>query len=358
MCIRDSNTTYVSVDAVITRLTGVGGCGLDISDLDARIAGFARATPSGRAAKSVLPTDRVYDTDIASFYKNASIASGVITLTKEDDTTTTLTIPAAPDIDDLIKNVSLSGQVLTFTQQDDSVITITLPSSTGGLTQSQVDARIATYARATPSGRMAKAQLPSDAVYDDDLDDLIKNASLSGQVLTLTQNDDSAITITLPSGDLAQSFSWARSEVIFEHPETGGATSATSVNMDISPHSGRAGGRRIGTEFMTRDTTNNYFTMNAGFYLVSFYADLVNATSPTLIQVTVQRQQRGAGAWRTLTGLQYRHLIIRNGGSGSVPFLYQSNSNLDRLRLVCTYTGGSASSKLTAGWDVTRLTLG
>ena len=94
-----------------------------------------------------------------------------------------------------------------------------LPDVSGFLTESEVDNRIAGYARATPTGQIADAQIP-DAIMRDaeftlaavrnllslsaqEVDDLLTGGSISGSVLTLTQNDGSTITLNLPTGGQA-----------------------------------------------------------------------------------------------------------------------------------------------------------
>ena len=83
----------------------------------------------------------------------------------------------------------------------------------------EVDGHIAPYARATPTGQIADAQIP-DAIMRDaeftlaavrnllslsaqEVDDLLTGGSISGSVLTLTQNDGSTITLNLPTGGMS-----------------------------------------------------------------------------------------------------------------------------------------------------------
>ena len=72
----------------------------------------------------------------------------------------------------------------------------------GGLTQGEVDGRIATYARATPTGRIAQEQTFGNNFI---------GAGISGQVITFTQADGTTVPITLPGGGSTP----ARSSVLY-----------------------------------------------------------------------------------------------------------------------------------------------
>ena len=80
---------------------------------------------------------------------------------------------------------------------------------------SAVDARIAPYARILPSGEIADAQIPSGIMRDleftanavrallglsaTEVNDLFTGATISGQIITYTQNDGTTVAITIPS---------------------------------------------------------------------------------------------------------------------------------------------------------------
>ena len=78
----------------------------------------------------------------------------------------------------------------------------------GGITESAALALIATYARASsPTGRIAKDNIPSDVVYDADISQHIDDAEINGQIITFTRQNNDTFTITLPSssgGGLSQ----------------------------------------------------------------------------------------------------------------------------------------------------------
>ena len=79
-----------------------------------------------------------------------------------------------------------------------------------------IDARIATYARITPSGTIALAQLPSGVMLDSEftaaavrtllglsasqIDNIVVDVTATGQVITVTKADGTTNTINIPSG--------------------------------------------------------------------------------------------------------------------------------------------------------------
>ena len=84
------------------------------------------------------------------------------------------------------------------------------------LSNATIDARIASYARATPTGTIADAQIPASIMRDSEftaaavrnllgldateVDDLLTGATISNGVLTFTQNDGTDVTINIPEG--------------------------------------------------------------------------------------------------------------------------------------------------------------
>ena len=56
----------------------------------------------------------------------------------------------------------------------------------GGLSQSQVDARIASYARISPSGQIADAQIPASIARDSEVP---SNTDIDGRIATWARNN-------------------------------------------------------------------------------------------------------------------------------------------------------------------------
>ena len=149
--------------------TGGGGGGLTQSQVDARIADYARAAPSGTIADAQIPQSIARDTEVAAAVQaEASTRAAADTaLGRRIDG-----IPAAPAANRLVPSGGAAGQVLKkdsttdydVSWQDDEA------GSGGGLSEAQVDARIATYARATPTGTIPDAQIPAGITRDTELD--------------------------------------------------------------------------------------------------------------------------------------------------------------------------------------------
>ena len=117
-------------------------------------------------------------------------------------------------------SLTSSNELLVAFSQDDSDTHLRfwryIPSAAQGLDQAAVDARIAPYARAAPSGTIADAQIPDSIMRDAELtaatvrnllsltatevNNLFVGATIAGQVVTFTQNDGSTETITVPAG--------------------------------------------------------------------------------------------------------------------------------------------------------------
>ena len=319
---------------------------------------WAREGDTSRLPKAKLPSDAVYDTDLNDLVKNASISGQVLTLTQSDDTTITITIPTtsggggltAANIADVFKGVSISNRVLRFEQFDNTFLNLPLPTDVG-LTQAQTDARIAGFARETPSGRAAKTVLPTDVVYDADLNDLIKNASISGQVLTLTQNDDTTITITIPTTSTSGgtgSLSASMIRIQGRYPAAHGTSLATSNPVDLST----ARTVEFGTGFGLVDTAGNYFTLPIGLFAQDLVATILNeSTTMSNFGVFMQRSTDSGATWTTL-------FYASAGQETREDFAFFMNADADtRYRYITSWNNGDGTTALSLSTRITRLTV-
>ena len=77
----------------------------------------------------------------------------------------------------------------------------------GGLSQAEVDARIATYARIAPSGTIADAQIPSGIARDSELPTIRTDAEIDGRIATYARIAPSGTIATaqLPSANALDS---------------------------------------------------------------------------------------------------------------------------------------------------------
>ena len=244
------------------KLPDIGG--LSQSEVDARISTWARpGTPlssSGyRIPVAKLPTNVVYsaditnflvDSDVATLVAAVGVASGNLRITRRNGTTYDLTlpggltqaqvdaranarisatverwaqvdtatrIPAVKLPSNTVYSVASGGPVksvvastsnsdpigtLKITNWDDTEYKVTPPrlsSGGGGLTEAQVDARanarisatVETWAQIETATKIPSAKLPGG---------IVTGLSLSGSTLTVTKNDGTTGTITLPSG--------------------------------------------------------------------------------------------------------------------------------------------------------------
>ena len=101
-----------------------------------------------------------------------SIAGSVITLDRTEGLADlTLTI-AASNIPDLSAAKITSGALAVARLPSANALDSELPDVSGFLDQTEVDARIATYARVAPSGFIADAQIPANIARDSELPDV------------------------------------------------------------------------------------------------------------------------------------------------------------------------------------------
>ena len=168
------------------------------SEVDARIATEARAGNTDRWPKAKLPADvnygeaghykgdwasgTVYDVGDVVHYSNKFYIAK--TARAVSDTTT-------PDGDDEWLDITAEGGG---------------GETTGGLTQSQVDTRIEAkvedYAEVGKTNRVDKARLPRDTVYDADIADLQTQAQVDARIATEARAGN---TDTWPASKLPQS---------------------------------------------------------------------------------------------------------------------------------------------------------
>lgn len=116
------------------------------------------------------------------------------------------------DLAETSRSPSDRGKFLGVSASNENDLVLLTPtSSSGGLSQEQVDARIATYARAMPSGTIPDAQIPSGITRDSELPGAITSAipenrripsgGTSGQVLSKASNANYATSwITVSPG--------------------------------------------------------------------------------------------------------------------------------------------------------------
>ena len=96
--------------------------------------------------------------------------------------------------DGVVSAGTVSGTTLTL-QRTESLVDVTITGLPSGLSEAQVDARIAPYARVSPSSQIADAQIPGAIARDTELPDV------SG-FLTLTQVDARVTSGALQPGDV------------------------------------------------------------------------------------------------------------------------------------------------------------
>ena len=155
----------------------------------------------------------------ADFFKGATISGRVITITQEDDSTIDLTLPAAAvggEADGVVQSGAFDadGDNLVLTLSDGSVVNIDVPSwlDTAGI-NTRIDQRITGKADLV-GGKVPVSQIPDEVMLDSEFTaaairtllgltaaeqaDFFKGATITGRVITITQEDDSIVELTLP----------------------------------------------------------------------------------------------------------------------------------------------------------------
>ena len=125
-------------------------------------------------------------------------SDGVLVSASFDDTTKMVTLNLSTGTMVL---VDLS-ELATTDDVDDAIATAL--AGIGGLSESEVDARIATYARVTPSGTIADAQIPAGIARDTELPDtstyLERSDVVAGTNVTIQNGAGNSFTIAASGG--------------------------------------------------------------------------------------------------------------------------------------------------------------
>ena len=173
--------------------------GLDVEFLAGRFV--KSVTPSGN---SVTIVQQLADgTEQTTIYTptgggGGGSSDGVLVSASFDDTTEILTLNLSTGT-----MITVSLMALQTSADVDDAITTALASA-GFQTETEVDARIATYARATPSGTIADAQIPAAIARDTELPDtsalLERSDVVAGTNITLTNGAGNTFTIAAAGG--------------------------------------------------------------------------------------------------------------------------------------------------------------
>ena len=186
----------------------------------------------GEIAIDQIPIGITRDTELADLFKNVSLSGQVLTFTQHNDSTIPITLPSGGVNDGVIDGLSYtpSTRLMTVSRSIGADITLTIPEVTtseaglmpsadktkldgieSGATADQTGGEIVSLIEGEAGndrlqmsavrGEVPEAQIPSAIARVTSLADLFKNVSLSGNIITFTQNDDTTIAVTLPSGD-------------------------------------------------------------------------------------------------------------------------------------------------------------
>ena len=161
-------------------------------------------------------------TELNDLLTGATIAGQVLTFPQNDGTTVQLTIPTAMagTGDGVVQSGSIdaSGTSLTLTLDNGGVVVVDIPAvlrSMAGLTEARVQEIVDATALSALQGQLTDGQIPADIMRDaeftaaairtllgltpEELNDLLTGAVIVGQVLTFSQNDGTAVQITIPT---------------------------------------------------------------------------------------------------------------------------------------------------------------
>ena len=160
--------------------------------------------------------------EVNDLLTGATISGQILTFTQNDGTTVPITIPTATagSGDGVVQSGSFnaSNTELTLTLDNAGTVTIDIPAAlrmSGGITEARVQELIDGTSISALQGSVTDSQIP-DAIMRDaeftvaairnllnltntEVNDLLVGATITGQVLTFTQNDGSTITITIPT---------------------------------------------------------------------------------------------------------------------------------------------------------------
>ena len=150
-----------------------GGGGGDITAVSTAVnSGLAGGANSGAVDLEVDPTNAPRLTALASddeILVADTSASGALRNAELSVLATLIDAPTDSDIDARIATYARatpSGTIATAQLPSANALDSELPNVSGFLDQAEVDARIATYARVSPTGTIATAQLPSANALD------------------------------------------------------------------------------------------------------------------------------------------------------------------------------------------------
>ena len=156
-----------------------GGGGGDITAVSTAVnSGLAGGANSGAVDLEVDPTNAPRLTALASddeILVADTSASGALRNAELSVLATLIGAPTDSDIDARIATYARatpSGTIATAQLPSANALDSELPNVSGFLDQTEVDARIATYARVSPTGTIATAQLPSANALDSELPDV------------------------------------------------------------------------------------------------------------------------------------------------------------------------------------------
>ena len=208
----------------------------------ALIAPYARAdSPTGQIADAQIPDAIMRDAEFTAaavrgllnltaqevndLLTGAAISGRVITFPQNDGTTATITVPPGGGTADgvvvsLGTGFSSDGQTLTLHVDDGSTngidISLNVPDAlrASGITEARVQEIINATNLSALQGQVTDSQIPDEIMRDAELtatairnllnltttevNDLLTGASISGQVITFTQNDGTTETINVP----------------------------------------------------------------------------------------------------------------------------------------------------------------
>ena len=160
--------------------------------------------------------------EVNDLLTGATISGQILTFTQNDGTTVPITIPTATagSGDGVVQSGSFnaSNTELTLTLDNAGTVTIDIPAAlrmSGGITEARVQELIDGTSISALQGSVTDSQIP-DAIMRDaeftvaairnllnltntEVNDLLVGATITGQVLTFTQNDGSTITVTIPT---------------------------------------------------------------------------------------------------------------------------------------------------------------
>ena len=205
------------------------------SDIDDRIATYARATPTGTIADAQIPSAIARDSelpDVADFLDESEVDARIATYAR---------ISPSGQIAD--------AQIPNAIARDSEIV--------GFLTQSEIDGRIATYARATPTGEIADAQIPASIARDTELGIIVQDGGTEEGTGIETLNFGTNLAVAVASGVATitgQAGGGGGASLSDDEPEAVSETAAAGTGTEASRsdhrHAGIAWGVQIDTQIV------------------------------------------------------------------------------------------------------------